>query len=243
MGGRPAAGDLFCANCNQQTAASGSIEIRELHLKFPVCRVCGKAQPRRQFLKPSQPEPKREVEFARQLEAKVTGVAKNNALKVLVWGPSSRNPGESQGREAEKRGQIREALISAGHAAFLSEDLVSPGSNIPTDLHELFQLKEMDAVIAIASDFGPLGEIHELGLTMGPKLLVWLSDRARGKFIDSGIRRLIDAGGGRTVFFSNRYLDSCCMTLASVDFVDIKRYRRTILDSMISEFVEARSRS
>jgi len=107
-----------------------------------------------------------------------------------------------------KRRQIKEALKAEGHEAYFSEDLVPSGTSIPTNLLELLQTEEMDAVIDLATDFGSTGEAHEMGDIPREKLLLWLPFAARKKFIDEGMRRYVDAAGGRSVFLQRGSYES-----------------------------------
>jgi hypothetical protein len=187
-------------------------------------------------MRPSSPNHRNEVDFARHLEVKALSEAAKCRLRVLIWGPTPTAQGD-QAKFAEKRRQIREALESDGHDAYFSEDLVTEGNPIPTNLLELFQLKEMDAVIILATDFGATGEAHEFGTLLGNKLLLWLPLAARGKFIE-GVRRYVDAAGGRSSFFNDQQMACCGISLASVDFVNEKRYLQIAIDQQIEMLKE-----
>jgi len=110
---------------------------------------------------------------------------------------------------------------------------VPPGTSIPTNLLELLQTEEMDAVIDLATDFGSTGEAHEMGDILREKLLLRLPFAARKKFIDEGMRRYVDTAGGRSVFFKEDHMKTCCITLASVDFVNDKRYLLVAVEKRI----------
>jgi hypothetical protein len=182
-------------------------------------------------MRPSSPPQRSEVDFARRLEVMVLNAATSCKWRVLIGGPTPEAQGE-QAKFAEKRKQIREALESEGHHAYFSEDLVSKGNPIPTNLLELFQMKEMDVVITLATDFGATGEAHEFGPILGEKLLLWLPLAAKGKFIE-GTRRYIDAAGARSVFFNDKQMVACGIALASVDFVNEKRYLQVAIEERI----------
>ena len=161
--------------------------------------------------------------------------AESHNLRVLVWGPSTKNPSDDQVKFAEKRKQIKEALVAEGHEAYFSEDLVPKESSIPVNLHEAIQARESDAVVIVASSHGAIGEVHEIGPLLGQKLLLWLPKAARKGFTDEGIRRYIDAAGGRSVFFGSEDLSACSLALASVDFANDKRYLQAGIAARIED--------
>jgi hypothetical protein len=148
-------------------------------------------------LRPVAHKDRAEVAFARLLEAKAVSEAESHNLRVLVWGPSTKNPSDDQVKFAEKRKQIKEALVAEGHEAYFSEDLVPKESSIPVNLHEAIQARESDAVVIVASSHGAIGEVHEIGPLLGQKLLLWLPKAARKGFTDEGIRRYIVSSGLR----------------------------------------------
>jgi hypothetical protein len=183
-------------------------------------------------LRPTSQTDRSAVDFARSLEVKALSEAARFNLRVLIWGPTPNASGD-QAEYATKRRQIKEALKAEGHEAYFSEDLVRPGTSIPTNLLELLRTEEMHAVIDLATDFGPSGEAHEFGDILREKLLLWLPFAARKKFIDQGMRRYVDAAGGRSVFFKDDHMKTCCIALASVDFVNDKRYLQVAVEKRI----------
>ena len=183
-------------------------------------------------MKPSSQADRSAVDFARSLEVKALSEAARCKLRVLIWGPTPNASGD-QAEYATKRRQIKEALEAEGHEAYFSEDLVPPGTSIPTNLLELLHTEEMDAVTDLATDFGSTGEAHEMGDIIREKLLLWLPFAARKKSIDEGMRRYVDAAGGRSVFFKDDHMKTCCVTLASVDFVNDKRYLQVAVEKRI----------
>ncbi len=184
------------------------------------------------ILNPAGGPRRSEVDFARHLEVIALSEAAERKLHVLVWGPTPEATG-SQARFAEKRKQIKAALKSDGHFAYFSEDLVSRNHPAPSNLLELLQVRDMDAVVILATDYGPMGEAHEFGPILGEKLLLWLPLAAKGKFIE-GVRRYINAAGGKSAFFTDKHVDACCITLASVDFVNDKRFLQMAIEEEIA---------
>jgi hypothetical protein len=191
-------------------------------------------------LKPSGKKERHEVALSRLIEAKVLSRATAVTISVLVWGPAVQNPSADQAKYAEKRQQIKDLLSAEGHRAYFSEDLVTPGSPHPVNLSEVSQAEHMDAIIVIGSSFGAIGEIHEFALELGPKFLIWLPAGAQESFTDVGARRMIEAAGGRVVFFKADALLACALALASVDFINEKRYLRARIDQQIERLKKLR---
>jgi hypothetical protein len=189
-------------------------------------------------MKPVTRKNQEEVAFGRFLEAVALSEAERYRLRVLVWGSTPRASGE-QAKFASKRRQIKEALNLEGHHAYFSEDLAPSDSPLPANLLEIVQAENVDVVIDLATGYGAIGEAHEFGMELGKKLLLWLPFAARKKFVDEGTRRLIEAAGGRSVFFGEAHLRACALTRASVDFVNDKRYLQARIEKQIERLRQA----
>ncbi|MGO9603652.1 MAG: hypothetical protein ACLQAT_09690 [Candidatus Binataceae bacterium] len=190
-------------------------------------------------MNPAKREDRDQVAFARLLEALAVNDASKHKLRVLVWGPALPAVGQLPDPIQEKRIQIKEALKAEGHYAYFSEDLVPSASPLPVNFLEAVQAREMDAVVALATTHGAVGEVHEEGIQLGKKLSLWLSPAARGKYLDMGMRHNIEASGGRVVYFQNSHVSACALTLASVDFVNWKRYLQAQIETQIEALQEA----
>jgi hypothetical protein len=86
-------------------------------------------------------------------------------------------------------------------------------------------VSEMDAVVCLASDFGPMQEAQEFGRE-AEEFLLWLSDRAREKYTDSGLAQELRYAGRAPIFFKGEDLDSCVVATASAEWVEQRRMQR-----------------
>ncbi len=148
------------------------------------------------------------------------------SLKILVWGPAQ----TSTSPEAMKRMQIRAMLEQNGHNASFSEELIFDKKYIvPANVQERIQLSEMDIVVCLASDFGPIQEAQEFALG-AREFLLWLSDRARGKYTDLGLGRQLRSQGRAPLFFGTEDLASCVVATASLEWVEARRMQYLVAD-------------
>jgi hypothetical protein len=84
------------------------------------------------------------------------------------------------------------------------------------------QVEDMDAVICIASDFGPMQEAVEFGRS-AREFLLWLDERARGKYTDSGIAQQLRYARRPPLFFRPDDLESCVVAAASSEWIEQRR--------------------
>lgn len=148
------------------------------------------------------------------------------SLKILVWGPSQ----TSTGPEAAKRREIRAVLEQNGHDVYFSEELIFDKKyTVPANLQERIQLGEMDVVVCLASDFGPLQEAQEFALG-AREFLLWLSEQAKGKYTDLGLGRQLRSQGKAPIFFGAEDLASCVVATASSEWVEARRMQYLMAD-------------
>lgn len=92
-------------------------------------------------------------------------------LRILVFGPAATNPSSAERVQAlrQKRVDIRQALVDAGHVAVFPEDIVEPGLPPPVNnpvLQEMLLLKEYDYVVVLVES---PGSNVELGMITSTK--------------------------------------------------------------------------
>ncbi len=97
----------------------------------------------------------------------------------------------------------------------------------------------MHAVVILAASYGSAGEVHEFAISLGRKVLVWLPNHQRRGFLSQGVGRLIEANGGRLVFFRDVDVAACAIALASVDFVNDKRHLQAMIEEQIAQLRDA----
>lgn len=94
-------------------------------------------------------------------------------VSVLIWGPGL----ESTHALATVRGDLRRKLRENGHAAFFSEELCEPRSDVPVRLQQLAQAQEFDLIVSLPGTPGSVGEIHDFACDrrVHAKILVFLN--------------------------------------------------------------------
>ncbi|MDO8432839.1 MAG: hypothetical protein Q7S58_10580, partial [Candidatus Binatus sp.] len=139
-----------------------------------------------------------------------------HCYRPLVWGPDP----TSDSPVAKKRKEVRKSLDKLGHHVFFSEDLIFDKTyKVPANLQERVQVGEMDAVICLASDFGPMQEAQEFG-KQAKEFLLWISSRARGTYTDSGLAQQLRQARLAPIMFEDRDLGSCVIAAASAEWVE-----------------------
>jgi hypothetical protein len=107
-------------------------------------------------------------------------------LAVLVWGP-----GASGGDLYQKRVQILGRLRQENVAAVFSEEIDqdAPVADCSTKARELLQAIAADLIIILQSSPGSIAEAHDFAgfvRDLGPKMLVFIDERARNGYAYSG---------------------------------------------------------
>ena len=115
-------------------------------------------------LSPEAERFRREVELKRlrALEA-----IKRIPIAVLIWGANPRGSSPA----AKARVQLRDVLVSNGHLAQFSEDLMDPSSGLGILAQQMAQVEAHDLVFSIPDSFGSMAEIHDFAR------LPWLSHK------------------------------------------------------------------
>jgi len=202
-----------CKNCGTRLKSRRRYFREITKLSFRICDVCEKAQPHSlEFDPPSGANIKEAALFYEKFRSLLQTVS----LRILVWGPE---PG-SDNPASRKRKEVRIALEKLGHKVFFSEELVFDKTyRISSNSQERQQIESMDAVICIASDYGPLQELQEFGLK-AKEFLGWLSSEARGKYTDSGIAQQLRRAKRDPLFFNDEDLSTCVIAAASTEWVE-----------------------
>ena len=205
-----------CANCDTSLGTARRRSFPTVSsTRYFVCRDCGKAQRPTPKLRPA-PRVLARARGAAMLTEKILTIARRAKFRILVWGP---NP-TADTPAARKRHQVREALIVEGHTVHFSEELgLDSGSGVPTNVQEMLQAGQVNLVVNIADSPGSLGEAHEFGAVLGPRMLLWLPEGAKRAFAGTGLAKLRRTAGGATEYYGDPDLSSCVVALASVDWV------------------------
>lgn len=152
---------------------------------------------------------------------KFLSLRKRISLRILVWGPDP----NSSDPAATKRKEIRAVLEREGHKVFFSEELIFDKKYVvPANVQEQIQLWEVDAVVCLGSDIGPIQEAQEFG-RYAREFLLWLSDRARERYTALGLGRQLRSQGRAPSFFDSEDLTSCVVAAASSEWVEQRRMK------------------
>ena len=191
---------------------------------YQICDDCGRAQSHSiEFDPPAGAN----VAAAVVMYEKFRSLFQRISLKILVWGPDP----NSEGQVARKRIQIRDTLKKLGHTVYFSEELIFDSTyKVPANLQERIQVSEMDAIVCLASDFGPLQEAQEFG-GQAREFLLWLSDKARGKYTDSGLAQQLRIAHREPLFFHDDDLDSCVVAAASAEWIEQRRLQLLAIEA------------
>jgi hypothetical protein len=208
---------VTCKDCGAKLRVKRRRYFRGITKRaYQICDECGRAQSHSVEFNPAAGA---NIDAAAIMYEKFRRTYDRIKLKILVWGPDPRVATPA----SQKRIEIRDALRKLGHEAFFSEELMFDRTNtVPANLQERVQLEDMDAVICLASDFGPLQEFQEFGLK-AREFLGWLSVKARDKYTDVGIAQQLRQAGRLPEFFNDDDLSSCAIAAASAEWVEQKR--------------------
>jgi hypothetical protein len=116
-------------------------------------------------------------------------------------------------------------LEGLGHRVYFSEELIFDESYIvPANVQERVQVGEMDAIVCLASDYGPMQEAQEFA-KIANEFLLWLRREAKGTYTDKGLAQQLRQLGRPPILFQDRDLESCVIAAASAEWVEQKRMR------------------
>lgn len=207
----------YCRICKQSSKVENKvIKARTLLDDFVLCLSCPSAAMLSSIKETGTTtlSANDALEKAKNIKADLARLNPNKKYRILIWGsaPNSTNP------VTQKRHELKKELTEIGHQVFFSEDLVDSGN--PINLQEALQTEIVDLVICIASDFGPVGEAHELLLGLGKQALVWFNERAEPAFTGQGIARILNFDGTKVEYYSDDFVRCCAIVKGSISFVD-----------------------
>lgn len=125
-------------------------------------------------------------------------------LKVLIWGPT-----ENGGEIYKKRCQIRDRIISLGHSADFSEDVLTPELLRRTGLNlkvsEFIQAICYDYVICLMSSPGSIGEVHDFAnnKTIASKMMICIDQVHKTGYSANGALQIFEGYNGKVDWFEN----------------------------------------
>lgn len=214
---------MDCVFCGVRLGAKRRF-FREITPRpYRICSDCKHAQPHSSEFDPPAGA---NIGAAAIIYEKYASLRSRISLRILVWGPST----DSDVPEAAKRKEIRDVLKKAGHDVYFSEELIfDKKSLVPVNLQESIQLSEADAVVCLASDFGAIQEAQEFALR-AREFLLWLSNKAKGKYTDLGLGGQLRSQGKPPVFFAPDDLESCVVDTASSEWVEVRRMQYLAAD-------------
>jgi hypothetical protein len=213
-----------CVECDAKLGAKRRIFREVTERPYRICQNCGRAQPHSIEFNPASGAV---IDEAAKMYDKFRSLFDRMPLRILVWGPDP----NSDSPAAKKRNELRDRLGNElGYHVYYSEELIFDRTfTVPGNLQERIQVSEMDAVVCIGSDFGPIQEATEFG-QVAKEFLLWLSDRARGTYSDSAIARSLQLYGRKPLFFRDEDLESCVVASVSTEWVSRIRMKNLAID-------------
>lgn len=145
-------------------------------------------------------------------------------LRILIWGPGKVTQNtEGQERKAmvvNKRIQIRDELINAGHAATFSEHWPSQRSNPSLKIWEYTQLRTSHLIILLIEESpGGQGELHDFGPfeEAGTKLFVMFPDRYKDSYTASAIGIPLSNAFHNIYWYQDEEIEDCHVLTAALN--------------------------
>ncbi len=151
------------------------------------------------------------------------------ALAVVVWGPGV----DVDSPAAQKRWDIKEALVEKGHAPVFSEELddeedlqglIETGEGLL--LKALHQAKNADFLILLL-DERATGVITELSICIrrdiAAKVFVMVPENFQNNFTYTGAITMIQGGNGAVQLYTHTDLEQCYVLTAVVKRVEARR--------------------
>lgn len=216
---------MDCAHCGATIKRPRKRTIHDLsRAPYRICDKCGKAQPQGLRFNPVRGAHAQAEAIFRNFRMGAAAIS----FRVMVWGASS----TSTSAEAEKRREIKRRIEENGHTAFFSEELVYDRNyNVPLNVQERAQLEQMELVVCLATDFGSMEEAQEFARERPQHFLLWLSEKAQGKYTDLALGQELRLRGRGPIFFKAEDMDSCVIATASADWVEQWRASEWMADN------------
>lgn len=149
------------------------------------------------------------------------------ALKILVWGPTIK----SSSPVAQKRRDIRDALLAEGHVALFSESVPALDHGLSLRSRELAQAFAADMLIVLPEDSqGAMAEAEGLCShpDLAPKAFILAPRQYKDGYSGRGIFLLLETGYGAVHWYSDVELSRCDVLHKALERA---RARREILAS------------
>jgi len=232
---------MKCVTCGAE-----QFKVRELYRigrTYYICRKCGKAN-RIQTEKETNPSgwAKKAVQQQKLIRAKFLQTMASYRFKVLIWGPSEKNPDKKD--VYSKRRQVRDLLREKRQEAFFSEE-IGPiqdeiGNPVPINVAELLQTESFDLVINIADSPGSLMEAEKFTEGLQNRCLLWLRKGTPG--FQSGVANQLASIGLAPIYFDDADIKSCVIALACEDWVHTMRAQEVNYDILQERVARSRIR-
>lgn len=236
---------MHCIKCGLESEAAKfrRQEIHQVGRTYYVCPQCGKAN-RVEVQRETKPTgwAKKAMLEKEQIRNKFLLALADCKFRILVWGPSEHNPDK---REVfEKRKEIRDILRERKQDAYFSEEL-GPildelGNPLPVNVAERLHCEHFHLVINIADSTGSLMEAENYTDVLQRRCLLWLRKDQRG--FQGGLAAQLASIGSPPIYFEERDLRSCVLTLACEDWVHAKRAQDVNYDILSVEIARNRIR-
>jgi hypothetical protein len=232
--------NYFCQSCGVKTVQKTYMFPR-IKLDVLVCQNCRRAS-EKSIAKQLVPQDSDGIKAAKKAEWLKSLTQEhldsyNIKLKVLVWGENLSQDTDG----ARKRKEIIEHLEkSHNFESFVSEN-GSP-ENIPVSLAENIHQKLVNLIVCVASNFGPIGELHEHAISIGPRGLWWVNKKGEDGYSGEGIIKNIEAGGGFVEYFTEDQLKTCALRVATLKWLRDKYNFELSNKIQIQDFIRASSK-
>lgn len=154
------------------------------------------------------PEAQRELErWDAERQALVADI-KKISLRILVWGPSPTSPSPV----AQKRVQIRDALVAEGFLAVFSEIWATAEPGLSQKTNELTQaLTAHLIIILIEGSPGALAELHDFSSRedIGRKMLVMCPRKYSDGYSITGAGAILNKAFGNLDLYEDGEIENC----------------------------------
>jgi hypothetical protein len=133
-------------------------------------------------------------------------------IAALIWGPAPK----SKTPVAKTRLQLRDTLVSKGHLARFSEELVDPKSKMSIFLQQAAQVEAYDIVFSIPDSAGSIAEIHDFARipSLSHKIIAFLNKDFNGGYANKSLVQVQSSLTCQIQFYTKSQLPSGVINMA-----------------------------
>lgn len=137
---------------------------------------------------------------------------KAQPIAALIWGPApiSGTP------IALVRNQLRDTLVSNGHHARFSEELIDPSLSLSIIAQQVTHVEAFDIVFSLPESPGSIAEIHDFARipSVSPKIVAFIDSRWNSGYSSQSLMQLESTATCRIQVYDHTLLPDCVITPA-----------------------------